>query len=144
MYMRKILSILSMLMLVSTLAFAQSRTVTGQVTDETGNPIPFATIVVKNTNNGTSADQNGNFSIKVNTGDVLVISSQGRTSREITIDTQTTITAALQSTNTTMTEVVVSTGYNTRRTKRSTVSNAQVVGGPALTTIRQSNLNNAL
>ena len=142
--MRKILSILSMLMLVSTLAFAQSRTVTGQVTDETGNPIPFATIVVKNTNNGTSADQNGNFSIKVNTGDVLVISSQGRTSREITIDTQTTITASLQSTNTTMTEVIVSTGYNTRRTQRSSVSNAQVVGGPALTTIRQSNLNNAL
>jgi TonB-linked SusC/RagA family outer membrane protein len=142
--MRKIVSLLTVLMLFCALAYAQTRTVTGQVTDEKGNPVPFATVIIKGTKQGTSADQNGNFTIKVKSGDVLVISSQGRTNKEIPITNQTTVSAALQSVNTTMTEVIVSTGYNTRRTQRSTVSNAQVVGNAQLNTIRQSNLNNAL
>jgi hypothetical protein len=42
--MRKIASLLSVLMLLCTLAFAQTRTITGTVRDENGNSIPFATI----------------------------------------------------------------------------------------------------
>ncbi len=142
--MRKIVSLLAVLMLFSALALGQTRTVTGQVTDENGNPVPFATIVVKGTKQGTSADQSGNFSIKVNSGDVLVFSSQGRADREVTVGSESVLNTSLQTTNTTLNEVIVSTGYNVRRTQRSTVSNAQVVSNEQLTTIRQPNLNNAL
>ena len=114
------------------------------MTDESGNPIPFATVIIKGTKQGASADQNGNYTIKAKTGDVLVISSQGRSNSELTVGAQEVYNAALQSSNSALTEVIVSTGYNTRKTQRSTVSNAQVVDAQQLTTIRQSNLNNAL
>ena len=61
--MRKIASLLSVLMLLCTLAFGQTRTVTGTVTDEAGTPIPFATITETGTNNATTADANGKYSI---------------------------------------------------------------------------------
>ncbi len=142
--MKKVLSLLSVLMLFCALAYGQARNITGQVTDESGNPIPFATVIIKGTKQGASADQNGNFSIKANTGDVLVVSSQGRADKEITIGSQNVYNTSLPSNTAALTEVIVSAGYNTRRTQRSTVSNAQVVAAEQLTTIRQSNLNNAL
>ena len=142
--MKKVLSLLSVLMLFCALAYGQARNITGQVTDESGNPIPFATVIIKGTKQGASADQNGNFTIKANTGDVLVISSQGRSNKEITIGSQTVYNTSLQSNSAALTEVIVSTGYNTRKTQRSTVSNTQVVAAEQLNTIRQSNLNNAL
>src|SRR5829696_2274080 len=110
--MRKLTLLLSMLVLCCTLAFAQTRTVTGQVTDESGNPVPFASITVKSTNKGVSADQNGNYSIAAQTGDVLVFSSQGRATREITVGTTNVIAASLQpGTSVNLSEVIVSTGY---------------------------------
>ncbi len=57
--MRKIVSFLSLLMLMSALAFSQPRTVTGTVTDENGAPVPFATISEAGTQNATTADTNG-------------------------------------------------------------------------------------
>src|SRR5258705_7149704 len=110
--MRKTALLLSMLMLLCASAFSQTRTVTGQVTDETGAPIPFASVTVKSTKQGTTADQSGNFSIKVKSGDVLVFSSQGRAPKEIAVGSQAVVNASLQGTNTTLTEVIVSTGYN--------------------------------
>src|SRR5258706_8046515 len=142
--MRKIASLLPVLMLLCTLAFSQTRTVTGQVSDEKGSPVPFASILIKGTKTGTIADQNGLFSIKAKAGDVLVISSQGRVGREITIGAQNTMNVSLDVANESMKEVIISTGYGTKKTLRSATSNAQVVGGDALTTIRQPNLNNAL
>ena len=59
--MRKSASLLMMLMLFSALAFAQTRTVTGQVTDEKGTPVSFASVVEDGTSNGTKADPDGRF-----------------------------------------------------------------------------------
>src|SRR5690349_7603719 len=79
MHMRKFLSLLSVLMLVCTLAFAQIRTVTGTVRDDKGDPIPFATITEVGTNNATQADASGNFSMTVKDNARLNISSTGFT-----------------------------------------------------------------
>ena len=75
--MRKIASLLSVLMLLCTLAFGQTRTVTGTVTDEAGTPIPFATITETGTNNATTADANGKYSITLKQNSRLTISSSG-------------------------------------------------------------------
>ncbi|HEX8315051.1 MAG TPA: SusC/RagA family TonB-linked outer membrane protein [Flavisolibacter sp.] len=141
--MKKFL-IVTWLILCSVLAFSQTRVITGKVSSETGVPIPFATITVKGGKAGTSATQEGTFSINAKTGDVLVISSQGYAQREVTVGTGSVVNTSLHTQVANMAEVIVSAGYNTRRTQRSTVSNAQVVTNEQLTTIRQTNLNNAL
>ncbi|HEV7333196.1 MAG TPA: SusC/RagA family TonB-linked outer membrane protein [Flavisolibacter sp.] len=142
--MRKLSLLLSMLVLCI-FAFAQPRTVTGRVTDETGNALPFATITVKGTNTGASADQDGRFTISVPANATLVVSSQGRVTKEVAVGNQTTVNVTLQaSASTTLSEVVVTGAYNTRRTARSTSYNAQVVTGEQLNVIRQTNVNNAL
>lgn len=43
--------------------FAQQKTITGTITDESGLPLPGATVVIENTTRGVSSDFDGNFSI---------------------------------------------------------------------------------
>ncbi|HEX8333841.1 MAG TPA: SusC/RagA family TonB-linked outer membrane protein, partial [Segetibacter sp.] len=141
--MRKFLT-LTWLMLCSVLAFSQARPITGRVTSEAGAPIPFATVTVRGTSVGASATQDGTFRINAKTGDVLVVTSQGYGQREVTVGSGSVVNVALTTQAADLAEVVVSAGYNTRRTQRSTVSNAQVVTNEQLNTIRQTNINNAL
>ena len=143
--MRKLLCLFAYMVFFTIGAFAQQKTIKGQITDEKGNPIPFASVMVKSSKQGSAADQLGNFNIKANPGDVLIVSSQGYSPKEVTVGSQAIFNVAL-SVNTTnsLTEVIVSTGYNTKKTQRSASSNAQVVSSQQLNTIPQVNLNNAL
>ena len=59
--MRKILTLLPMLVLCSVLAFAQTKVLTGKVTDDKGQALSFATIKQKGSNQGVAADADGNF-----------------------------------------------------------------------------------
>ncbi|MET0463316.1 MAG: SusC/RagA family TonB-linked outer membrane protein [Chitinophagaceae bacterium] len=142
--MRKTASMLAVLMLFAALAFGQARNVTGKVTDDQGNAVPLASVTIKGTSQGTVADQNGTFIIKVNTGDVLVISSQGFTAKEITVGSGASVSLSLEKAAESLVEVIVSSGYNTKKTQRSLTSNAQVVNAEQLNTIRQPNINNAI
>ncbi|MFJ1377069.1 SusC/RagA family TonB-linked outer membrane protein [Capnocytophaga canimorsus] len=56
---------------------AQVRTVSGQVTDESGMPLPGVSVVVKNTSKGVSTDFDGKYSLQANQGDVLEFSYIG-------------------------------------------------------------------
>ncbi|HEY1870992.1 MAG TPA: TonB-dependent receptor plug domain-containing protein, partial [Chitinophagaceae bacterium] len=129
--MRKLASLLSVLMLLCTLAFAQTRTVSGVVKDEKGEPIPFATIQESGTKNATQADANGIFSIKIPSGSKLTISAAGHNPQTVTPGTgaqSVTLTAK----NDQLAEVVVSTFAGVKRQSRSlgsataTVSNAEL------------------
>src|SRR5688572_30601880 len=143
--MRKLFCLFACIVIFAIGAFAQQKTIKGQVTDEKGNPIPFASILIKSSKLGSSADQLGNFNIKANAGDVLVITSQGYSPKEVAVGSQATLNVALNvNTANSLTEVIVSTGYNTKKTQRSASSNAQVVSSQQLNTIPQVNLNNAL
>lgn len=75
--MRRFLTVLTVLMLSGVLAFSQGRTVTGTVTDGTGEPVPFATVSETNTNNATTADANGSFSINQKGNGSLTITAIG-------------------------------------------------------------------
>ena len=58
----------------------QAQTITGKVTDESGNGIPFANVIEKGTRNGTTTDEEGKFSLNVEKlPTVLVVSSLGYT-----------------------------------------------------------------
>lgn len=75
--MRKALSMLSMLLLITALSFGQqTREVTGKVIDEKGDAVPFASVTVKGTKGGGTANADGTFALRAKTGDIVVISSQ--------------------------------------------------------------------
>ena len=116
--MRKIVLLLTILVLSSALAIAQTRTITGKVTDEKGDPLGFATVKIKDTKLGTAADANGSFTIKAKTGDVLVVSSTGATEKEVTVGDENTITVVLSVTNNELSTVVV-TALGVRRQAKS-------------------------
>ena len=102
----------TVLLLWSLTASAQDRRVTGTVTGVDG-PVPGANIVLKGTQTGTSSDAEGNYSINVRgTNPVLVISSIGNKTQEVTVGNQSTINITLQDDATALSEVVV-TGYST-------------------------------
>ncbi|MEP4532154.1 MAG: TonB-dependent receptor plug domain-containing protein, partial [Cyclobacteriaceae bacterium] len=83
------------------------QTVKGSITDENGEYLPGATILEKGTNNGTVSDINGNFSLEVNEGAVLVISFVGYIPSEIVVDNRSQINISLEPDLESLDEVVV-------------------------------------
>jgi len=140
--MRKIASLCAVLMLFNALVFAQTRTITGQVKDSKGDPVPFANITIKGTNTGTSSDVNGNFSIEAKTGETLVISSASFTEQEVVVGTSTTVAVTLQQLGN-LQEVVV-TALGVRRAKNTLPYAAQQIKGDDVTNVRSANVGSAL
>jgi TonB-linked SusC/RagA family outer membrane protein len=107
---------LILLMLFTVLnTVAQSANVSGTVKDKTGEVVPGATIVVKGTQTGTVTDLDGNFSIKAEPGDILVVSFIGYSAREITVQSgQTVYDISLEDSMSDLSEVVV-VGYGTQK-----------------------------
>ncbi|MBK0383388.1 carboxypeptidase-like regulatory domain-containing protein [Pedobacter sp. SD-b] len=63
---------------ITTFLFAQELTITGKITDDQNQVIPFATVFIKRTTKGTSANKDGKYSLKVNKGKYeLVFSAIG-------------------------------------------------------------------
>jgi hypothetical protein len=59
------------------IGFSQQKTVSGNVTDENGLPLPGATVIEQGTNNGTTTDFDGNYSITVELSSLLEVSYVG-------------------------------------------------------------------
>lgn len=98
---------------------AQSKTITGKVTDETGNPIPNASITVKGTSLGTTSKDDGSFSLTIPANArTLTFSAVGMVEQEIPIGNKTAISASLVARINSLTEVVV-TSLGISRDKRS-------------------------
>lgn len=121
-----------------------SKIVTGNVTDIDGNPVSFASIKIKGSATGVSADANGKYSMRVRSGDVLVISGASFKETEVQVGQPLDINTVLEPTGSELKEVVVTSAFGIRRTARSTSSNVQTVSGDQLNMIRQTNISNAL
>jgi len=65
--------------------FIEAQEVTGTVLDDTSQPLPGVSIIIKGTSTGTTSDFDGNFTISANNGDVLVFSYIGFDSQEVTV-----------------------------------------------------------
>ena len=86
--------------------FAQQKTITGTITDESGLPLPGATVVIENTTRGVSSDFDGNFSIDTAEGEVMVVSFVGYADQRLTVGTADNYTISLAPSNE-LDEVVV-------------------------------------
>jgi Ca-activated chloride channel family protein len=124
--MRRLLFIITPLVMFM-LAFRPTDmiTVSGKVTDEKGDPVPFATVVIKGTRSGAAATVDGIYKIQVSTpNNTLVFSAPGYEAVEIKIDGKTvvdgkiTINATLVAKTQALSEVVVTIGYSTRKRGR--------------------------
>lgn len=119
----------------------QSRIITGVVTDPQDKPIIGANVIEKGTTNGTITDVNGQFSIEVPAGKVLLVSYVGFINQEIATGNRTNIMITLVESIHDLDEVVV-IGYGTIRKKDLTgsvgsVKSAELMQRPA-TNLSQS------
>jgi len=123
--MKKHILMLLLTLGISIMGYAQ-KTVTGNVSDQKGQPVAGATILEKGTQNGTTADDGGNFSIKVKTDNaVLVISSLGYKKMEVTASGN-TVSAVLEEEGQELQEVQIQT-VGSRNTKRTVVDSPVAV-----------------
>ncbi len=123
---------------------ALAQTITGTVSDEAGTPLPGVNIVEKGTSNGVSTDFDGNYSITVSGSDaILVFSSLGMKTAEISVAGQTTINLTLEEDTEQLGEVVV-TALGIRKETKALGYSITEVGGEKLSEVKQVNAINAL
>jgi len=101
--------------------------VKGRITNETNQPVQRASVLVKGSTNGATADDDGNFEISVLPNGILVISAVDYAQQEIKVNARTNINVTLASLNKIENEVVV-IGYGTARSKDVTGSVVKVKG----------------
>lgn len=100
------------------LTFAQEKTISGNVSDNSGLPLPGVNIVVKSTATGTQTDFDGNYTINVNRGAVLTYSYVGFTTKEVVVGDNNSINIQLEASASELEEVVV-TAQGISRQKKS-------------------------
>ncbi|GAA4438206.1 TonB-dependent receptor [Ravibacter arvi] len=113
-------------MLHSGLAAQAPQKLTGIVYDAGNeNPLPGVNVMVKGSQQGTTTDVNGNFSLTAPAGATLAFSFIGYVTQEITVGNQTQLTIRLETDTQALSEVVV-TGYSTQR-KQDIIGSVSVV-----------------
>ncbi len=135
---RLLMSLVLMLTLFQAV-LAQTRTVTGRVTDQSSNEaLPGVTVLLKGTTTGISTDADGRYSLNVpEAGGTLVFSSIGMITQEIAAGTRSIVNAVLTADNKQLSEVVV-TGYGQVESRRdvtgaiSTVKAAEFANQPII------------
>lgn len=125
MHMRKLLlAVLAMLFFTGQL-LAQ-KNITGKVTDDKGDPIPNASVIVKGTNTGTVTKLDGTYSLTVPAeARILVFSSVDMSPLEVIIGSETTINPSLRPVESILAEVIM-VGYGTQQKKEFTGSASKV------------------
>jgi TonB-linked SusC/RagA family outer membrane protein len=105
------------LLLFATLAFSQTKTITGKVlTAKDKTPIGGATVAVKGTQVATQTGADGGFSISASNNSTLVVSFVGYEPFEVAVGGASTVNVELKETTASLNEVVI-TGYAAQRKK---------------------------
>lgn len=115
----KIFGLLTLVMvLFGQFAFAQTRTVSGKVSDANGEPLAGVAVMIKGTKSGAQTDFDGNYTIQASNSQVLVFSYLGMKTQEIVVSSS-TINVKMQEDAKQLDDVVV-VGYGVQ--KRSEVT----------------------
>jgi TonB-dependent SusC/RagA subfamily outer membrane receptor len=125
----------ALLLLMTSAALAQKRTVTGLVKDENGIGMPGVNVLIKGTAQGTTTDSDGKFTLEVREENpTLVFTFVGYKTTEVSVGTQSNIDLALSPDLATLSEVVV-TGYTPQR-KRDITGAVSVVKVDEMQTVQ--------
>lgn len=129
--------------MLSAVAYGQQITVTGNVTDASdGTGVPYASVHLKGTMTGVSADPQGSYSITVPPDGVLVFSSIGYLTIERQVAGQKTLSVALEPDAQMLDETIV-VAFGTS-TKESFTGSAAVVGESEIARVQSSDVTRAL
>ncbi|MFK7831723.1 MAG: von Willebrand factor type A domain-containing protein [Winogradskyella sp.] len=103
---------------------SQEKTISGTVTSaDDGLPLPGASVVIKGTSDGVQTDFDGKYTLKVNLGDVLIVSYVGMVTEKITVGKSLTYDVALKGDHSRLDEIVVMAyGKTTRQSISTSVS----------------------
>lgn len=123
--------------------YQQAQTISGKITDHSGDPIPGVSVVVKGTNNGTITDFEGRFTLANVPSDAsLVFSFVGMISQEIPVAARTTIDVVMEE-DAILMEEVVAVGYGIQ--KKVTLTGAvSAINSENIVTTKSQNIQNAL
>ncbi len=125
-----------LLAFVVQLTFAQEKTISGTVTDNSGLPLPGVNIIVKNTSNGTQSDFDGNFTLQANVGQSVVFSYVGFVTVEKAVTASTSTISLQMLEDAAVLEEVVVTALGIKREKKalgysvSSISEEQIKDNP--------------
>jgi TonB-linked SusC/RagA family outer membrane protein len=119
-----------LLALVVQITFAQSKIISGIVSDDSG-PLPGVSIIIKGTTTGAETDFDGNYSIQASTGDVLQYSFIGMSDQSITVGASNNINVVMEANADLLNEVVI-TGYGIARQKKTLTYQAEAVSDEEL------------
>ncbi|MBC6606641.1 TonB-dependent receptor [Hymenobacter sp. BT188] len=119
-----LLSLVWCLLLVTT-AWAQTRTVTGRITDADGSGLPGVTVLERGTTNGVSTSADGAFSLTVQPNATLIVSSIGFNTQTIPVGEQSVVNVRLATNETVLNEAVV-VGYGSQAKSEVTGSVTQL------------------
>ena len=108
------------------MAFAQQTTITGKVTDETGDILVGATVAVKGTLKGVVTDLNGEYAIQASPGAALLFSHVGYLTEEVLITAETAVIDINLKPDIKSLEEIVVVGYGVQRKEDLTSSVASV------------------
>ncbi|HEX9511004.1 MAG TPA: SusC/RagA family TonB-linked outer membrane protein [Puia sp.] len=129
--MRKLLLVTILFLSFAGIVQAQTKVVTGKVTDSAGAPLSGASVNIRGGRGGTSAGSDGTFRFTVPENATLIISAVGFTPREVSVRGVTTVTVQLSSGSSAMSEVVV-TALGIRREKRALTNSQQTISADQL------------
>ena len=121
-------SLLFLLFLSMTvMGFAQKIQITGKVTDEKGEPLPSASVIIQGTTTGTLTDANGNFTLKdASIKAKLVVSFVGFDAQIIDVNNRTTIDVVMIEGKTLQEVEIVDIGYGSAKRSDLTGAVAQI------------------
>jgi TonB-linked SusC/RagA family outer membrane protein len=125
MNMKRILLLSMVFSFVFALSAWAQRTVSGKVTDETGEGLPGVNVVIKGTTTGVTTDLDGNYQINVADNAILQFTSVGMTAREVSVGARSVIDLSMEVDTKELSEVVV-LGYGTTLRSEFTGSSVSV------------------
>ena len=106
-------TLLSLLFILSSL-FAFAGKISGVITDDKGNPLPYASVSIKGTKKGTTTNSSGKYSIDLNTGQYILVAQYvgyAKNEKTITVDSNgQTVDFILSIQELTLSEVIVKKG----------------------------------
>lgn len=140
----KVTMLLLSLLLFPVMALgANPTTVTGKVTDNSGEPLIGVSVIVAGTSTGMSTNVDGEFSVKANVGDVLKFSYIGYHPQEIKVTGAGPLAVVMQEDTKALDEVVV-TALGIKKEAKSLSYNVQKVGSGEITRVADANFVNNL